>query len=187
DNVVAGQSTSEGVEFFLRKKEGRLRGWLGYTLSRTTDQFDDLNGGEPFPNKFDRRHDFSITATYKVNEKVELSANWIYATGQAATLPIGQASSYVNSSGEGINPDLIYGPRNNFRFRDYHRLDLGVSLYKKKKWGERWWTFGVYNAYNRLNPFYVQAGPTFDASQRWQLSEVSLFPIIPSFSYRIKI
>lgn len=187
DNITAGTGTSKGLEFFLHKKEGKITGWMGYTLSKTQDQFDELNGGKPFPNKFDRRHDFSLVANYHLSKKVKLSLNWSYASGRPVTLPIALAGYGFYSNGDVRDSEVIYGERNNYRMRPFHRLDLGISLYKKKKWGERWWTFGLYNAYNRLNPFFINAREAFDGRGEWELYEFSLLPVIPSFSYRIKI
>lgn len=187
DNVVAGKGTSEGIEFFLHKKKGQLTGWVGYTLSNTQRQFEEFNDGRPFPYKFDRRHDASIALNYDVNERIKLSANWIFGTGQAATVPIALTGFSYNEFGVSEPWQVIYGDRNNVRMRPQHRLDLGASFYKKKKWGERWWTIGIYNAYSRLNPFFIGARSIRGPEPGYELYEFSLFPIIPSFSYRIKI
>lgn len=187
DNITAGSGTSKGLEFFIRKKTGKLTGWLGYTLSKTQDQFDELNGGKPFPNKYDRPHDFSLVTNYQLNKKVNLSLNWVFSSGRPATLPVAIAGYGFNGYGDFRNTEVVYGERNNYRMRPFHRLDLGISLYKKKKWGERWWTFGLYNAYNRLNPSFINAREVSGPTKDWELYEFSFLPVIPSFSYRIKI
>lgn len=187
EKVVAGNGKSKGVEVFLRKKLGVLTGWLGYTLSKTDEQYDELNGGESFPSRFDKRHDFSIALNLKLNKKIQLSTNWVVSSGQVTTLPTAMVANSFNNTGNAGTVNLIYDDRNNYRMRPYHRLDLGISFYKKKKWGERWWNLGVYNAYNRLNPFYITYNSGFLDAPSYEFHEVSPFPVLPYFSYRIKL
>ena len=94
NNVTAGHAWSYGVEFLLQKKTGRLTGWIGYTLSWTQMQFDSINFGRKYFARYDRRHDISVVATYKLNDHITLSGTWIYGTGNALTLP---ASKYFIS------------------------------------------------------------------------------------------
>lgn len=191
DNVATGgQGKSYGLEVLFQKKEGRLKGWLGYTLSKTTRQFDQLNFGEEYPYKFDRRHDVSFTASYELSRNVEAGITFVYGTGNAITLPYStyQLSSYVPGNYTPFNPNrstsrdkyVNYGSRNSYRMSAYHRMDLSISFYKDKKHGRRKWTLAVYNAYNRKNPFFI--GLT-SKDGKPQFAQYSLFPIIPSFSY----
>lgn len=181
DKITSGEGWSYGGEFFLQRKSGDFTGWIGYTLSWTERQFDELNDGEKFPYKFDRRHDLSLVGMYKFNEKWDIAATWVYGTGNAITLPLG---NYLQAGG--VNPwggestIEYYGGRNSSRMEAYHRFDVGANLHKQKKKGEAVWNFSVYNAYNRRNPFYYY----FD--QPGQLKKVSLFPVLPSVSYRFK-
>ncbi len=188
DNVVTnGKGKSYGLEILLQKKTGKTTGWFGYTLSKTTRQFDQLNFGKEFPYKYERRHDISLAIMHKFNKKIELSLVWVFGTGYAITIPIAvyEGSSnnfdtrYVNSSRV-----TYYGDRNSYRMKSYHRLDLSCSWKKEKKWGQRAWTVAIYNVYNRLNPYFIDLG--LDKNNNLQFIEYSLFPIMPSVSYSFK-
>lgn len=183
DKVEIGKGTSYGVEFFVQKKFGKLSGMLGYTLSWTNRKFDNLNYGKSFPFKYDRRHDFKVAVVYKASDKLELSADWIYGTGQATTLP---TEIYLDNS----NPDRpqeveVYDGRNNFRMPGYHHFDVSMKFMKKKKWGERAWVVSVYNVYNRANPFFIYRDYDYYTNKP-VFRQVSLFPIVPTISYQFK-
>lgn len=175
DQVVLGQGTSYGAELFVQKKVGKWSGWLGYTLSWNTRQFDEVNFGEPFPYKYDRRHDVNLVVSYSPHKGLEFSANWVYGTGNAVTLP---TSRYPAAGNGGTIKN--YEGRNGFRMPAYHRLDLNVSWTKDKSWGQRTWTVGVYNGYNHKNPFFIDIESRGDGRQ---FVQYSLFPIIPSVTY----
>jgi hypothetical protein len=206
DNVTAGRSWSYGMEVLLQKKEGRFNGWIGYTLSWTQMQFDSLNFGKKYYARYDRRHDISVVGTYKLSDRITLSGTWVYGTGNAVTLPM---SEYISSQhqvtryprythynfyrdqllepGERVIND--FGEKNNFRMKAYHRLDIGIQFHKKKNWGERTWEISIYNIYNRKNPFYYYTDYKVDEKTGKEygfLKQVSLFPIIPSFTYSFK-
>ena len=192
DKVTDGQGWSYGGELLVQRKFGKLTGWVGYTLSWTQLQFDELNFGKKFYARYDRRHDLSVVAIYEINEKVTLSATWVYGTGQAITLP---NSSYVvdgnmpggaNFGFGGSNTFSVenYGEKNSFRMAPYHRGDIAASFLKKKKNFERTIEIGLYNAYNRQNPFYYFTDT--DVTGNTKLKQISLFPIIPSISWNYK-
>ncbi|MFY9311500.1 MAG: TonB-dependent receptor [Bacteroidia bacterium] len=188
--VTSGDAESYGAEFLFQKKFGKLTGWIGYTLSWTWLQFDSLNFGNRFPARYDRRHDLSIVGIYKLSERITLSATWVYGTGNAITLPLSsyqvveqnshQQSVYINSYT--IND---YGEKNSFRMAAYHRFDIAIQFHKKRPKYERTFELGVYNAYNRKNPFYYTTKYDPD-TQQTKLKQVSLFPIIPSISWTWK-
>ncbi|MBW8048905.1 MAG: TonB-dependent receptor plug domain-containing protein [Cytophagales bacterium] len=183
--VEAGKGWSYGAELFLQKKTGKTTGWLGYTLSWTNRQFETINLGKKYPYKYDRRHDVAIVITYKVDKNIDFSANWIYGTGNAITLPIARYKSINDFANYWPGYEIeYYGDKNSFRMRAYHRFDIGINFHKKKKWGERTWTIGVYNVYNRKNPYFLYFG--VDNRGDPALKQVSLFPILPSFSYSFK-
>ena len=194
-NATSGQGWSYGVELFAQKKVGRLSGWLGYTLSWTQQQFAELNFGEKFYAKYDRRHDASIVGIYQLTPKIKLSGTWVYGTGNVFTIP---TSTYrVEIPAQSPNPNVnsigvfnLQGieSRNNFRAEAYHRLDLSVQFYKKRKSTERFWEFSFYNVYNRQNPFFYTLTSSQDAKNNLTntLSKVTLFPFLPSVSYRVK-
>lgn len=186
DKVAAGEGISYGLELLLQKKVGKISGWIGYTLSKTDRRFEEINFGEWFPYKYDRRHDVSLALTHEWKESKDFSLVWVYGTGNAVSLPTQRyEGAEVNSYGGSWRSEVeYYESRNNFRNRDYHRLDLSFSWWKTKKWGERKWTLGIYNVYNRMNPFFMDIG--YDRQSNKKLMQYSLFPIIPSFSYGFK-
>lgn len=187
NKVAVGKGSSYGAEVFIQKKRGQLTGWIGYTLAWSNRQFDELNQGKKYPYKYDRRNDLSIVMMYKVSDRIELSASWVYGTGNAITLPIAEfdvddgAAYFPHITPRAVN----YGEKNSFRMRAYHRLDLGMNIHKKTKWGEQYFNISVYNAYSRRNPFYITR--EYSVKQNKEVfKEVSLFPILPSVSYNFK-
>ncbi len=204
DNVTSGHSWSYGIEFLIQKKAGRLNGWIGYTLSWTQMQFDSLNFGRSFYARYDRRHDISVVASYKINDRINLSGTWVYGTGNAVTIPLSEywvlPHDYTgidniyyqeNSNYSGIlNYESVvdeFGEKNGFRMKAYHRLDIGIQFHKEKKWGERIWEISVYNIYSRLNPFFYYNDYIIrNGKIEGILKQVSLFPIVPSFTYSFK-
>ncbi len=193
DKVHIGRGWSYGGELLIEKKMGKTTGWIGYTLSWTNRQFDSINFGQTYPYRYDRRHDIGIALTHEFNENVNFGIVWVYGTGNAVTLGLESYSSFNSSMVENMNSfNLPYDSysvdhienRNNYRMPAYHRLDVSINLKKEKKWGERTWSFGIYNAYNRQNPFFLEF--TRDVNGSPQLSQYSLFPLIPSFTYSFK-
>ena len=178
DKIEVGNGKSYGAELFLQKKKGRFTGMLGYTLSWTTRQFDNLNNGEKYPYRYDRRHDFKVAGVYSLTDNIELSAEWVYGTGNAITLPVGY---YTGPDGNGIQ---LFGARNGYRMPSYHRGDVSVKFIKQKKRWERAWVVSVYNVYNRYNPFYIYSSTNNEGANVFK--QMSLFPIIPSVSYQFK-
>lgn len=193
DNITAGRGWSYGMEFLLQKKAGRFSGWAGYTLSWTQLQYDSLNFGKKFYARYDRRHDISLVGIYELSERITLSGTWVYGTGNAITIPTGTYYGSGNKPTE-FKPDYNpyfgnivteYGERNSNRMAAYHRMDIGIQFHKKKKWGERTWEISFYNAYNKRNPFFYYIAEDKDSGDS-ELRQISLFPIIPSFSYGFK-
>lgn len=202
NNVTAGKGWSYGVEFLVRKEVGKFTGWIGYTLSWTKQQFDELNFGEPFFARYDRRHDVSIVLMYSPNKKINLSLSWVFATGNAVTLPTSvyeaqtlesslsqllpsQEDFIVNSTGFVEN----YGKKNDFRMKPFHHLDIGVQFIKphKKNNGQSIFEISVYNLYNHHNPFFYYTEQVFvNGKAEYRLKQISIFPIIPTFTYHFK-
>jgi hypothetical protein len=177
DKIEVGDGKSYGVELFLQKKKGRFTGMAGYTLSWTKRQFDNLNNGEEYPYRYDRRHDIKVAGVYSITPKIEVSAEWIYGTGNALTLPIGY---FQGPDGAEVQ---VYGSRNGFRMPPYHRADVSIKFIKQRKNWESAWVIGAYNVYNRYNPYYIYSSTSEGKNVFKQLS---LFPIIPSVSYQFK-
>lgn len=186
--IVHGKGKSYGAEFFVKKNTGKLTGWVSYTLSKTTQQFPDLNFGKEFPFKYDRRHNLAITASYQFTKSWTFSSVFVFSTGASFTVPTGRIST-INSGTIFEGNYYVYEGRNNNRLASYHRLDLSASNKKTvkmfKKHYEREWVFGVYNAYSRLNPYFVYF--EIDAlTSKPTAKQVSLLPIIPSVSFNFK-
>jgi outer membrane receptor for ferrienterochelin and colicin len=182
---TGGKGESYGMEVLLRKNIGKTTGWIGYTLSWSTRQFENINFGQEFPYSYDRRHDIGIVVTHAFNERIDIGATWVYGTGNSYTLALERYLSIPAYDYYGIPyPNLVnhIGNRNNFRMPAYHRLDLNVNFHKEKKHGNRTWSVGAYNAYNRKNPFYLDFG--YDDNGKRALIQYSIFPIIPSVSYK---
>ena len=194
DNVTSGKGYSTGIEFLVQRKFGRLTGWVGYTLSYTRHQFDELNFGKEFFPRHDRRHDVSIVGIYKINDHVNISATWVYGTGDAITFAQSNYNAFYHSPAGprdlqgGITYHEVsdFGDKNSFRMAAYHRLDFGVQFHKKYKWGgEGIVDVSVYNLYNHQNPFYYDV--IFDYEKKeYKLIQYSLIPILPSVSYYLK-
>lgn len=186
--LVYGKGWSYGAELYVRKKTGKLTGWLSYTLSWTFQQFDELNFGEKFPFRYDRRHVLSLVGTYPLNSRWTMSGVFVYNTGSAFTLPIGRFPAFYSPSLFEGNY-YVYERRNNQRLPAYHRLDISAirrhqtSLFGKAVEVE--WVLGLYNVYSRLNPYfiYLRVDPVADQPRAKQ---VSLLPIIPSISFNVK-
>jgi hypothetical protein len=183
NNFVFGKGWGYGAEFFLKKRTGKFNGWVGYTLSWTKRQFDDINFGEVFYAKFDRRHDVSVALTYDLNTKWTFGLIFIYATGNAITLP----NSYYFIDN---NITYNYAPRNSIRMIPYHRLDLSATYqFRKRKNFSSELNISVYNAYSRLNPYFLYittSGDQFNGSLTITAKQVSLFPILPSVTWNFK-
>jgi hypothetical protein len=180
DKVEVGKGWSYGAEFFIQRKKGKTTGLIGYTLSWTNRQFENLNFGNTFPYRYDRRHDLKMAVVHKLTDRIELSADWVFGTGQAITLPV---EKYMDDNGNEIQ---VYQKRNGFRMANTHRLDVAATFTKVKKRYTRSWVISIYNVYNRQNPFYIYLGTTETPPYKPVFKQVSLFPIIPSISYQFK-
>ena len=177
--VLAGQGRSYGAEFCLRKNTGRLTGWMAYTLSWSETQIDGINQGRWYTANNDRRHDIDIVALFKLSPRWQLSATWVYNSGQAFTAPSGKYAIEQNYI-------YYYAERNGYRAPDYHHLDVGATWTNHKGRRTYQWAFGVYNLYNRYNPFLIN----FEDSQngaRTRAVQYSLFGIVPYVSFNFKL
>lgn len=198
NNFVFGDGWSYGAEFFLKKKYGKINGWVGYTWSRTDRKFPDLNEGDVFPAKYDRRHDVSFVLSYRMNKKWTFGLVWVYASGNNLTLPVSRmffngpvdlGALLADQTGYG-QIYYEYGKRNSYRQQSYHRLDISATLHVKKT--KRWessWNFSIFNVYSRLNPYFIYFDDYVDENTGdlvLQAKQVSLFPIIPSVTYNFK-
>ena len=194
DFVATGKGKSYGIEFMAEKTSGNLTGWIAYTLSKSTRQFDEINFGKEFPYEYDRRHQLSINFNYCFceiqkkgkNIKRELSANFNYASGKYITL--------AEQEYQGIPLPLMEGSRygadwfakrslmnsvNNYQMPAFHNLNLSYRIERQSASNTYAWNFSVYNVYNRLNPWYYY-------KQGDKMKQITIFPIIPSVSFTYK-
>lgn len=184
DNALTfGDGWGYGVELFLKKRKGKFNGWVGYTWSHTLRNFPEINNGQDYYARYDRRHDASIVLIYDLNKKWTFSTVFVYGTGNAITLP---ESRYV-FEGRIVN---VYGKRNSYRMDPYHRLDISVTMQgKKRKRFENNWNFAIYNVYNRANPYFIYfatEGSIEKANLVVKAKQVSLFRILPSVTWNFK-
>jgi len=177
--LTYGRGLAYGAEFYLKKRKGRLTGWVSYTLARSLRKFDKINNGNFYSARQDRIHDLAIVGIYNLTKRLTVSANWVFWTGDAATFPSGKYE--VN----GIQVPY-YTERNGYRFPNYHRLDLGVTLMgKEKKNFESSWNFSIYNAYGRQNAFSIDFQENEDTGKT-EAIQTALFRFIPSVTYNFK-
>ncbi len=177
--IRTGKAWSYGVEFLVRLNEDRINGWVSYTWSRTFRQINGINGNDPYPAPYDKPNNISVVLNYVISKRFTVSANWVYATGAPVTFPTGRAEI-----GGKIIP--IYSDRNQYRYEDYHRLDLSVIFYSKKKPGRRLdWdlNLSVYNAYNRHNTWSINFTQDKTNPDITYAEKVYLFGIIPSVTF----
>lgn len=185
--VTSGSGEAYGWEMMMEKNKGRLTGWFSYALMWNWRQFAELNQGAVFPARYDRRHNLYIAGVYRVNKSIDFSFSWTYNSGFAITTPIGKYLS--PAPGDPYREIYVYGDRNNARTRDNHRLDIAFNFEKqvlgkhKMPMYSRTWSVGLFNTYNRRNPFYINLG--IDSKGNRVLSQVSLLPILPNVSYKI--
>ena len=178
--LLYGKGRAYGLELFAKKKTGVLTGWISYTLSRTELQINGINNGSWYPATQDQPHSLDVVAIYKTGKRWTLSADFVYNTGNAVTWPSGKYD--VNG-----NVVFYYNERNGYRLPSYNRLDLGATLEGKKHIKYQGsWTFSVYNAYGRENPYFVQFQTDPANPEKTQAVQYSLFRFIPSVTYNFK-
>lgn len=179
-DLLFGDGRAYGVELFLKKRFGRFNGWIGYTLSRTERQFDDINNGNWFMAKQDRTHDLSLVNIFKVSSRWTFASTFVYNTGSAVTFPTGK----YELNGRTV---FYYSERNGQRTPDYHRLDFSATLEGRPgKKLQSSWSFGIYNLYNRQNAYAIDFRTDPDDDTRTQAVKTTLFGIIPSVTWNFK-
>lgn len=172
DAVTTGRGRAFGAEVSVGRADERTDVQVAYAISRSTRTFDEIDGGRPFPYRYDRTHDLSVVATRHLSPRRRLTALFALSTGAAVTAPVAQSGNA-----------LLFGDRNGSRFPLYHRLDVSYEV----DYGRGRLALGVYNAYNRLNPYYQEFTTRYDPvsqTERHGARRVSLFPVLPSVSYR---
>lgn len=178
--ILSGESRGYGVELCARKNKGKLTGWLSYTLSWSKTRIDGISQNQWYNANNDRRHDVNIVGRYKLSPAWTLNATWIFYSGQALTAPSAKYQMIDNYV-------YYYAERNGYRAPNYHRLDIGATWTKKIWKGRltREWTFGIYNLYNRYNPYLINFEDNHDG-QGTKANQYSLFGIVPSVALNLK-
>jgi hypothetical protein len=188
-----GVGRSYGLELLANKTKGRFTGWASYTYAWNWRRLANINGGRWYIGPYDRRHNVALTGNYAFSTKFNLSANWVYHSGQPTTVPIAVMRNRENRGYDW----LVYGERNNYRMPAFHRLDVAANLIHQSRRGRQiTWSLGLYNAYSRKNPYFldIDRDPWINNSTntdtkvglRYRLIQQSVFPLLPFVSYSIK-
>jgi hypothetical protein len=181
--IPKGSGQAYGAEFSYNKDVGRTTWFANYTLSWSNRQFDDINNGVTFAARYDRRHSFKISLIHRISNFSEFTFNWTYASGNRVTVP--RRFAEVPLPDGRVDLRLIYEEKNNFQLPDYHRLDLGINFYSTKKWGRQKFSLGVFNAYNRRNPYFVDIVRDETQLRSFTFKQFNILPILPSLSYNL--
>jgi hypothetical protein len=200
NQLTFGNGYSYGAEFFLKKAKGDFNGWIGYTWSRTMRVFEEIDNGELFPAKYDRRNDLSIAGQYDITDRWNVGVIFVYATGNSITLPERRLYSFNEN-----RLITVWSKRNGYRMIPYHRADISVTYkskafktkidpetgkeFQEKKKVQSSWNFSIYNLYNRANPYFLffdYAGDLTTNNIQVNAYQVSLFPILPSVTWNFK-
>jgi hypothetical protein len=186
--ILNGQMRSYGLEVMLKKNEGRLNGWISYTLSRSEQQTPGrtnletgINNGQWYKSAYDKLHNLAVTSSYLLNEKWSFGANFALQSGQPVTYPNGQYQ-YL-----GITIPS-YGLRNENRLPTYHHLDISATLTPRKNDNRNWkgeWVFSIYNLYNRKNAAAINFRQNSDTGNN-EAVKTSIFGMVPAVSYNFK-
>ncbi len=184
--ILQGDGKSYGIEFLIKKKFGRLNGWLGYSYSKSLIQLDGdnpeetVNNGVYFPTNYDKPHDFNAILNYKLTKRYSLSSNFVFQSGRPVTYPTGK---YIYQGTE----YLLYSDRNKFRIPNYYRLDIGLNIegnHKIKKFAHSFWNISVYNVLGINNPYSVYFETT---NGKVTAYKSSIFSIpVPTITYNFK-
>jgi hypothetical protein len=209
NKVTVGRGESYGAELFAHKTSGRWQGWMSYTLSWANRQFPEIDQGQPFPYRYDRRHNFSINASCQLTPQRSLAATWVYLSGSRASVPTYRYDTPGQEFQESYlslfqNRFIDLGSfatqldqRNRFQLRPYHKLDVSYRSTKEKKRWTRTWVWGIYNVYGRFNPaaitieqepiYFSTPGQT-SKSVRYasRVREYAYFRFLPYFEWEIR-
>jgi hypothetical protein len=178
--LLFGKGRAYGMEFFVKKKTGKLTGWVSYTLSRSERQINGINNGNWYVAKQDQTHNLAIVGMYQLTTRWTLSSNFVYNTGNAVTFPSGKYR--VNGQ-----TAFYYTERNGYRMPAYHRLDFAATWQgKKRKRFESSWTISLYNVYGRENAYSIRFEDDPNDVSKTRAVQTSLFRWVPSITYNFK-
>lgn len=186
--ILNGGSRAYGLEFLVRKNEGRFTGWFAYTISKSEQRTPGgnagglgINDGKWYNTAYDRTHDFSLTGAYRLNDKWNLGTNLVFQTGRPVTYPNGQYEY------EGLSI-ASFSDRNSDRLPAYHRLDLSATYRPNRNPDNRWkgeWVFGIYNVYNHKNAAAISFGQNIETGAN-EATRTAIFGMVPSVTYNFK-
>ena len=177
--ILGGKGRAYGLELCAHKNNGPLTGWISYTLAWSENKIEGINGGRWYTASNDRRHDLSIVGMYQLSPAWDLAATWHYNTGQALSAP----SAKYDMDGSTF---FSYSERNGYRAPACHRLDISANYTRKHGKATHIWSFGVYNAYNRYNPYVIRFTNDDKKASGTKVEQTSLFGIVPSVSFTLK-
>ncbi len=178
--LLYGIGRAYGLEFLIKKTQGKFTGWIGYTLSKTERKIEDINDNKWYNARQDKTHDLSVVAMYELNSRWSLSGLFVYSTGNAVTFPSGKYDI-------GGNTVFYYTERNGYRMPANHRMDIGATYTKphKKKY-ESSWNFSIYNVYGRQNAYSITFANSVNDPTKTVATQTSLFRWVPSITYNFK-
>ncbi|MCF8223952.1 MAG: TonB-dependent receptor [Bacteroidales bacterium] len=179
DHILSGRGRSYGGEFYIKKKQGRFRGWISYTISRTENLIEGINDFRWYPARYDKIHDISLVCSFDLSRRTSLSSVFVYATGNAVTFPEGKYR---------VNGMTIpyFTERNAYRMPPYHRLDLSIRIRgKERKKFNTSWDISAYNVYNRHNAYSIYFRESENNPAVTEAVKLSLFGIVPSVTFNI--
>ncbi len=178
--LVYGTGRAYGLEWYLKKNSGRWNGWISYTLSKSERRFEQINQGSWFNARQDRTHDLSAVLIYELGRNWTLSGTFVYATGNAVSLPSGK----YEVQGETF---YYYTERNGYRMPEYHRLDLAATYERPAgKYFSSSWSIGIFNAYNRKNAYIIDFRQNEQLPRQTDIYRIALFGAIPSVTWNFK-
>lgn len=190
DAFVQGDGEAYGVELMLRRKAGRLNGWVGYSLSWSRRRFENslINNGNWYYPKWDRRHDFIAVVNYKLSNSWDVSGSWRYNTGQGFTAGKGiHTRRWARFSPEdrgNYGRTILPGSKNNYRFPADHRLDLTLSYNHLLLKLQAKLNISIFNVYNRRS-YWIRS---YDLTMNpVEVSDIKLLPVLPLISYEVRV
>lgn len=181
--LLHGKGSSKGIELLIKKTQGKLSGWIGYTLSRTMRQIEGINDGKAYPSSYDRTHDVSLVASYQHNKRWNFSTSFVYATGNPVSYPVAKYTVQGNQIYE-------YSERNANRIPDYNRWDIAATYDFKKNDNRKVkqsLNFSLFNVYGRRNAYSITPQQNEEDRNTTEFIQISIIGVpIPSISYTIK-
>jgi len=178
--LLHGSGYAYGLELYAKKQEGRLTGWLSYTLAKSMRKIPGINEGKAYASSYDRTHNVSLVANYDLSKRWNFSTSWVFATGNPTSYPIAKYDVQGNTI-------YYYAARNSNRIPDYHRLDISFTYDFKKneqRKVKQSLNFSIYNLYARRNAYSVTFRQNEDKPNVSEATRLSIIgSMIPSVTY----